>query len=499
MPINITNIAKNSFKISIVQMAGAVVALGASMYVATIILPEQYGVYGFLLLWLTYAGLITPGIAGAGNREIPGLLGKGKIAEATRIQNVSLTPEIVWSLVPFAVIFVAAFFFSDYTYRVGLIIVAFSYLAARLSTSWSSYNIMRERFSIVTVAYLIQGIGVPVLTFIFVVWLKVYILLLAPLVINLVVWLYFLKKGPLNFRFQWDRTEIARLFKVGIILQMGGIVAYAYRLMDRTIIAAMLPQDQLGLYTYASGFVMVALTIPSSFISVLQPIIWRHAEQEKNPVEGFKDAKRIAVYFALGTAILVPLMQLAYYVIMKLVTKSYLPSLVAFNALSYSICLTAIAIIPVLVLSSSIINKQNTVLVVYAIGLALGIALNILVIELGYGIVGVAWGMVGSQLLVSLLMFYSSRKYMCNDNKEYSRLQLKIFVPCIVSLGFFFLHSYLDSAFGIRGFFGISLAAQVVAWGLVIACFYRDYLSIREIKALVADIRSDLKSLKKKS
>jgi len=48
MPISISNVAKNSIKISAVQAIGAVVALFASMYVATIILPEQYGIYGFL-------------------------------------------------------------------------------------------------------------------------------------------------------------------------------------------------------------------------------------------------------------------------------------------------------------------------------------------------------------------------------------------------------------------------------------------------------------------
>jgi O-antigen/teichoic acid export membrane protein len=498
MTINITNIAKNSLKISLVQIIGAALALLASMYVATIILPEQYGIYGFLLLWSTYAGLFTPGIMSAGSREMPGLLGKGKTAAATRIQNISLTPELVWSLIPFAVILVSAFFFSDYTYRVGLIIIAFSYITSRLSTSWGNYNFIRERFNTVTIAYLIQGIAVPVLTLLLVVWLRVYALILAPLAINFVVWLYYLKKGPINFHFQFDWQEISRLFKVGIILQMAGVVAYAYRLMDRTIIAAMLPQEQLGLYTYAAGFILVALAIPNSFSNVLQPIIWRHAEQAKSVVEGFKDGKRITVYIALGTAMMIPLMQLVYYIIMELITKSYIPSIVAFNALSYNIYLMAITLIPNLVLSSSIINKQNIVLILYVIGLALNIALNILVIKLGYGIVGVAWVMIGSQFLVSLMIFYFSRHYIFSDNKEYLRLQLKIFLPFIVSLGFFFLHRYLESAFGLRGFFGISLAAQAVVWGLLIVCFYRDYLSVREIKALIADIKGDIKTLKTK-
>lgn len=498
MPINITNIAKNSFKISAVQIIGAVFALLASMYVATIVLPEEYGIYGFLLLWLTYAGLITPGFMSAGNREMPGLLGKGKIAAAVRIQNVSLTPEIIWSLIPFAVILIAAFFFTDYTYRVGLIIVAFSYLSYRLTTFWGTCNFTREKFNTVAIGYLIQGVAVPVLTFVLVAWLKVYALLLAPLAVNVFLWLYYLKQGPINFRFQFDWREISRLFKIGIILQAGALVFYAYRLMDRTIIAAMLSQEQLGLYTYASGFIMMALAIPTSFMSVLQPILWRHAENAKNAVEGFKDAKRIAVYLALGTAMLIPLAQVAYYIIMQLITKNYIPSIPAFDALSYNICLMAIVLTPILVLDSAIVNKQRIVLILYAIGMAVNVALNILVINLGYGIVGVAWVMIGSQFVVSLAMYYFSRRYMFGDSKEYFLFQIKILLPFIASLGFFFLHRYLESAFGLRGFTGISLAAQVVVWVLLIVIFYRDYISAQAIKALVADIKGDINAARKR-
>ena len=96
-------------------------------------------------------------------------------------------------------------------------------------------------------------------------WLKVYALLLAPLIVNIVLWFYYLKKGSINYYFVLDRKEMFRLLKVGIVLQAGALVFWAYQLMDRTIIASMLPQEQLGLYTYAMGFVMIALSLPGSF------------------------------------------------------------------------------------------------------------------------------------------------------------------------------------------------------------------------------------------
>jgi hypothetical protein len=37
-------------------------------------------------------------------------------------------------------------------------------------------------------------------------------------------------------------------------------------------------------------------------------------------------------------------------------------------------------------------------------------------------------------------------------------------------------------------FTGISLAAQVIIWGLVIGIFYREYFSISNIKAMIKEI-----------
>jgi O-antigen/teichoic acid export membrane protein len=498
MTISITHVAKNALKFSVVQIIGAVVSLLASLYIATIILPDEYGIYGFLLLWLTYATLITSGITYAGTREMPGLLGKGEVTAAVRIQNVSLTPELIWTLIPFAAIIIASFFFTDFIYKAGLIIVAFSYLTQRITNLWRNYIFIREEFNTVAVANLIQFVAVPVLTLLLVSWLKVYALLLAPLIINIIIWIYLMKKSSINYSFVLDRKETFRLLKIGIVLQAGTVIYYVYRLMDRTIIAAMLSQEQLGLYTYAIGFVIVALTIPESFTNVLQPIFWRHAEKAKSAIEGFKDAKRISIYFALATAMLIPLIQVGYYLVVNLITVNYIGSIQIFNVLSYNLYLVAIMVIPNIILRSSIVNKQQINLLFYAIGLVICIFLNILVIRLGYGVVGVAWVTVGTQCLMTLVTYWYARRYMFTDVVEYVRFQIKLIAPLIVAFGFFFLHAYLESAFGLRDFTGISLVTQLVAWGLLISIFYRDYISPKQIKALTAQIKEDLRASKTK-
>jgi O-antigen/teichoic acid export membrane protein len=496
MTISIINVARQSLKFSVIQIIGTVITMAVSIYVGRILTPEEYGVYGFLGLWLSYAALISPGIINAGSREMPGLLGKGEVAKAVRIQNVALTSELIWALIPFAVIFVASFFFQDSVTRTGMMIIAFSYLTLRITNMFSSMNYIREKFNTVAIGNLILALGVPIIIVISVYWLKVYALLIAPLSVNIILLFYYLKKGPIGYRFQTDRGEIGRLLKIGIVLQAGSLIYWAYQLMDRTLIASFLSQEQLGLYTYAIGFVTVALNLPISFTNVLQPILWRTAHGADSIKEGFKDAKRIAVYLALGTTMLIPLAQLGFYDVVNWITPKYIGSIPVLHVLSYNICLAALVVIPNLVLNSAIVNKQKVVLLFYAVGLVINVALNILIIKLGYGIVGVAWVMIGSQALVTLAMYCYAQRYMFADTKEYLHLQVKILLPFVVSIGFFFLHQYLETSYGIKAFTGISIAAQIVVWGVLIRIFYRDYLSAKEIKALIARAKEGMRARK---
>lgn len=488
MSISFLYIIKNSFKFSAVRAIAILIGVPVTIYVATILTPEEYGLYGFLGLWLMYAGLIGPGILGAGSREVPVLLGREKEEEAARVQNVSISAELLYLVLPLAVILGASFFFSDPTIKFGLIIVAASYAASRLSACWSSINFVREKFNVVAKGNLIVAILAPVVILAGVNSLGVYTLLIGPLIANAVLWIYLLKRGRIGYRFTFHRTEVWRLLKVGIVLQALTFVFWAFRLADRTIIAATLPFEELGLYTYAMGFLMFALVLPTDIGKVMQPILWREAARTKSIFTGFSDTKRIAIYVALGVSVLIPAAQLVYYLVMNLITIKYIASITVFNVLSYNLYLASIVVIPGLILNSSIVNKQRITLFIYAIGLALNVVFDLLIIKLGYGIVGVAWVTICTQGLVTLILYCLIKGHIFKDTKEFLGFQARILFPFFIAIPFYLIHNYLDSvSSNVWSFAGVSLAAQAILWSLVIRIFYKDYISINDIRLLMRE------------
>lgn len=483
MSINITNVARNSIRFSLVGLVAVAIGIPASIYTTAILLPEQYGIYGVLTLWLTYALLIGPGLFLAGRREIPVLLGQGQDKNAKRIQNISLSGELLYILLPFAVIATSSLFFPDPLMKSGLLLIAITYLSTQLVNFWSGIVFIREKFGLAVKGNLILAILTPLLIVASVNWIGIYSLLLAPLVANVIAWIFYLKVSSIEFRFTWDAHELMRILKVGIVLQFSTLAYWGFRLADKTVVASMLTLEEMGLYTAAAVFVTYAQVLPTDFTRVLTPVLWRES------TDGFKDTGRIVVYVALATAILIPFMQLVFYLIREVITAQYIGSIPIFNILSYNIYLAMICTAPAIVLSSSVANRQNAVLVAYLMGMALEIGLAVLLVKLGYGIRGVALSTVISQAVMTAVTFILAYRYMFAQIREALKCYSLILLPFVIAIMFYFIHNYMNAYIDSRlQFATLSIMAQMVIWSVVILLVYRQYISVDKIKALVSGL-----------
>jgi O-antigen/teichoic acid export membrane protein len=498
MPLSIISIARNSLKFTSVKTIAALAGLGVTLYAATILDPEEYGTYGLLILWLNYVSMVTPGTSNAASREIPILLGKGQHEEARRIQNISLSAELAFTIVPTAAIVAAAFFYTEPVMRWGLLIIAVCFVAVRLTGLWSNMVFIRERFNTVAIVSIITAVVGPAVVLATLPQLKVYAMVLGPTAAFVISTVYYITRGGIGFRFTFDRREIARLSKVGLVLQGLAVVIMAFHMADRTIIASTLSLEQLGLYVFATGFLTYGVSFFEDFARVLQPVLWRHAGTAESVYKGFQDTRRIAVYLALGTGIVIPLAQLAFMLIATLLTSKYIDSIPVFNVLSYNLFLMAIAIVPSLILNSSLVNKQNLALLFYAAGLAVSIGLDILVVRLGYGVIGIAWVTIGTQCLVTLVLYYLIKNYIFDRAAEFRKFAAMVVIPLAASLPFYFIHVYLrTTSMNTWALAGISLAAQAVVWTVIIMAFYREYVSGTEVRLLIQEIRAMMPGMRR--
>jgi len=474
--ITVPGVLRQSLKFNMVHLLSKFMLFITGIVIARVLLPEEYGVIGLVGLWLTYANLIHPGIDSAAQREMPYLLGKGEKEKALHLQNVAITGKILYSLLPSLVIFFSSFLYTNELIRLGLIITALSYFISTNTVYWFDFNRARQRFNKVAVGELIRGITTPLVTISLILWLRVYAVLIAPIVGVVLSFFYLNRNAGIDYSFRLDWKETVRLIKIGFPLALLTIAYWGYRMADRTMIAAFLPLDELGLYSYAIGMVSFAVLLFADFSGVLQPVLWTNLGKAKNHIEGFKPLRRIAVYMAIIAAICIGVCQIGFYLLVHLVTTKYVGSIPVFNVLAFGIFLMSMMPVPNLILTSSTVNKQIVSTKIWLSGLALNIILDYIVIKAGYGIVGVSLVTIAIQCLVLSALFLAVRRYLFLEKGEFTRFMKRILLPLLISALLYMLNISLKSRIqDILSYSLYSLICFGIVWFIAIRIFYRDY------------------------
>lgn len=474
--VTVIKILKQSAKFSAVNLFSKIISFPVGIITAMILIPTEYGVIGFVGLWGMYAGLINPGMDSAAQREMPYLLGKEEEKKALHLQNIAITSKFMYSFFPFLVMLCASFFYSDDLIRIGLILTAIQYIISTNTNYWSGFNHVRQRFNKVATGNLIQAIVVPLVTLSLIFWLKIYAVLIAPIIGAIFTFVYYVKYAGINYHFELDWSEIVRLIKIGLPLVLLTLVYWGYRMADRTMVAAFLPLHEMGLYTYAIGMVTFAIQLFADFGNVLQPVLWTSLGQVKNHIEGFKPLYRIAVYMSIAAAVSIGIFQIGFYLLVHLLTTNYVESIPIFNVLTFNIFLMAITIVPNLVLNSSVVNKQTLNTKIWSIGLILNIILDYIVIKMGFGVIGVSWVTIGTQGLVTLILFFTVRQYMFYDTKEFTKFMKSIFFPPLISFLLYLISIFFEGKIqDIYLYSTCSLIFFGLVWMIVLKVFYREY------------------------
>src|SRR5713226_7611023 len=106
-------ILRQSSKLSMSAVLGFALTLGVNLAIGRYLLPEDVGILAVVGVWTFYSQLLKPGLLSTAGRDVPHLLGEGDHQEARRVQNVALSAELLFAVIPFIVVCVAALFYQS--------------------------------------------------------------------------------------------------------------------------------------------------------------------------------------------------------------------------------------------------------------------------------------------------------------------------------------------------------------------------------------------------
>ena len=475
------NILRNSSKLSGASLANVLVLFPVNVLVARVLGPGVLGIFGLVTLWQFYASLFRPAVFSAAYREMPGLLAEGQTEEAVRRQNIGITVESAY--VVFCVLVMVGAGATQHTaLRQALWVTAAAFVLMQLQFYAYTVHWAHRRFNVLALGKLVGTLAQAAFMLLTVWFLGLYTLILAPAVAAVAsVATYRARRLPIAFKPRFERAEAWRLMRIGLPLALGTIFYWGFRTVDRTIVATGLPILALGYFTFVMQFVNLGISLVSDFSNVAQPTLWAKLGQVGDPRSLGVELRRLSLVVLATTCVGVSLGQAAFGAFVHWFVPAFAASITTFEVLILLLACATAGIIPSHLLNSAVLNRQKLAMAIYGAGIPVNAALGILALHLGWGLLGVAWGSVIAQALVSVALLLSVRGYFAVNGSAVGAFFLQMAGTIAVPLALFAVFQLLPwpSQSG-------SVAVPLVGRLAAVVFLWAGILGIRRLRLIFA-------------
>ena len=449
-----------------------------SIIIANVLGPEEYGILGYVMIFLTYAGWITFSAMSSSFREMPALIKNKKITEAVYKQNIGFTIDAITSLIVFATLLIISILHKDLIYRNLLFLVSILYLISTIRSFLGTINFTYFRYNLAAKAAAISAVISPLLLVLFIYYFGVYTPPLVSIIVTFIIVIYLFTKERYSLRFLFNKKESIKAAIVGFQLNFNTILQNLFRhKADMTIIAMYFTKTELGIYLFAFKIYDIIFRVVDDYSRVLGPKIFAAAESLDSTIKSFFPLREMAIIFSIVSSIVICLSQLGFIGLVNYLAPKYIESQWIFIILISYLFWSAQVLFPNYILISAKVNRQNAVNILWSIALAINIILDIIVIKLGYGIIGIAFVTVLSEIFFSISEYFLASRYMFNDKRNFFYFLMKLLIPFIITVSISIIHFITINNYPIHLFILLSLILQLLFWPLFLYIFYRSYFN----------------------
>ncbi len=404
-----TRVLKDTLQYSIANYFAMAVGIGVSLATKSILGAVGAGYWALFKVFQSYGEYSDLGTRDALLREIPQASGAGDPARCARLQNSALAFTAVMSVLSALVIAAIALFkTSDPVLRSGLLLVALLVIATHFYNFM--LNLLRTLKKVGTLSVLIAVNIVLVAVFsVAGAMLGGVRGMTAGVLLSTVCAAGFAyRSAGINFRPEWNWTEIRRLIGIGLPVVVLSYVLITFLSIDAVMIGRMIGLEQLGYYTIA----LMTVQQVSSLGRFTQIIVFPHIQEQYGRTGSLESSEKYFVKTTQALQHFLPFIIGASVLLVPLIVHYLLPRFEP-GIPAMKVLVTVYYFVAVSEMASTIlftVDRQKRLIPIYGVVVAVAALLNYGFIKAGYGIVGVAAATGISYLLFFLSVFiYSFR------------------------------------------------------------------------------------------
>ena len=417
MPDNLGETKKSALWLS-AQMAtasvvGMVVGFPIRVTIASILGPAGYGTVKVAELIQRYFAYADLGMKHSLSRQVPLLLGKGEDEECRQVSAIVLTWFLIVSTV--AVVVLWLFYTFDFSLK-GLLtlpnlsVICLILLSDRLNTYFHNYVKGYGLFGALGTNAFISSVLSPFIILPLVLWMNVTGALVGRLVVSLLIGINFLRyilpHGALQTRLTLPWAKTLSLLKLSILLYSNNLSEGLLAALSLTLLAFFVVVDELGYFGYAVTIVLTATGITTG----VNIVIYRRMLEARGALglrTGYfrRYLETSMVVYVFFVSIALGFTYFAHHVVIRLFLPQFAPSLVLAQILAVG--QMALSIIYLLSLYFNVTDQLGRRLAFACSSVLLTFVLNLVVLWLGYGAIGVAFCTTLSYFVYATLLMQS--------------------------------------------------------------------------------------------
>jgi len=366
------------------------VGLIRALIIPVLLSPGQLGIWNLMNVVVAYGGNGHLGLLHGMNKMIPTLRGQGQDQLSEVTKDSAFWFNVFLSSGWLGFVLLASLVVST-NYAAPLRITAVIIFLLGLFNYFYSLLRADSRFQIISI-----GVGgLSILTVILIGGFGYFLpdplegaLLGFAAAYGMIV-LYWFLTGKYHFIFRINRRTLIQAFVMGFPLLALGLLDSLLLSVDRWVIVSTLGETKLGYYALCIMASNLIGLVPVSIASVLYPRMLERYGSDGNPsvMRSLFDGPTRAVTAFMG--LLIGGCVLTLPVLIRFLLPEYIPSIPLLNILLPAVFFYASTFIAGNFIVA--INRQKFLIVIQVLAILSAIVLDLIVVKMGYGVIGVAW------------------------------------------------------------------------------------------------------------
>lgn len=392
------------------------IAIIVGIFVKRILGPTTVGTDAFILVIYSYANYIYGIIRFALLREVPALNAQRKNREIENLLNTSFSLIVIFTLISSMVFGVLFLIYDEKVLRFGLCTYVVINIFISLSAFYGTYLSSRKEFIRISKINFYGTIAKITVLFILTYYFSFKGYFLGVLLGNLIIYIFYIRNTDYKFRINIDLESVKKIFIIGLPLAVYGFIFLTFQNLDKIIIKINFPIADLGYYNIAFMFFTMMSMLPESIYSVYFPRFIEHINSNtsmfvENKINEFVNAIRTLMPMTIGIAMVISTALISY--LLPAFSKGIMPTKILllgiyFYSMFYMYHYYLVGISSFDFILYSIIPIPIIAFIV-----------NLIVVNAGYGITGIACVTVLSYLFYSSLVMYLGQKKISYKTSKY--------------------------------------------------------------------------------